>query len=117
MTDHDNLRQTIVDALYGVGDPLPWHHADSVIAALTTAGLHVTREGGWQPIATAPTDGPFIAAIHVSVRGVPTYWQMDIVSIDDETGELGRDYDFGWSLSDYTHWMPQPAPPSPKVAA
>lgn len=69
----------------------------------------------WQPIATAPTDGPFIAARPSALsRGVPTYWQMDIVSIDDETGDLSRDYDYGWSLNDYTHWQPLPPPPLPE---
>ena len=68
----------------------------------------------WQPIATAPTDEPFIAAIHVSVRGVPTYWQMDVVSVDSETGDVSRDDDVGWSLNDYTHWQPLPPPPVPE---
>ncbi len=66
----------------------------------------------WQPIETAPRDDRFIAAIEVhSTVTKKHWWQMDIVWCDEETGELHPDCDFGWGLSDYSHWMPLPAPP------
>jgi hypothetical protein len=67
---------------------------------------------GWKPIETAPKDAPFLAAVEVFSAIVPTYWQMDVIWLDAETGDIHVDCENGWSLSDYDAWMPLPAPPS-----
>ncbi|WP_333571353.1 hypothetical protein [Sphingomonas sp.] len=66
----------------------------------------------WQPIEQAPTDGsPFIAAIEVHNLSGQRWWEMHMVWIDDETGDIHQDAECGWSLSDYSHFHPAPEPP------
>ena len=67
---------------------------------------------GWLPMDSAPNDAQFLAAIEVSSSIGPTYWQMDVIWLDDETGDIHADCENGWSLSDYDAWMPLPAPPA-----
>ena len=66
----------------------------------------------WQPISTAPKDGAFIAAVHVHNNGVPKFWEMHIVWRDEDTGNIADECERGWTLEDYSHWQPLPAPPS-----
>lgn len=68
---------------------------------------------GWQPIETAARDcTEFLAAVEVELTDGSSRWDMHIISLDDETGEV-RDYQ-GWDADDYTHWMPLPPPPAPR---
>jgi len=67
---------------------------------------------GWRAIDSAPDDELFIAAIEVNTVNGPVYWQMDIVYIDDETGDIALDCEAGWRLQDYSHWQPLPSPPT-----
>lgn len=51
-----------------------------------------------------------MVAIEVHNRATGTRrWQMDTVSFDDETGEIVEDT--GWTLRDYTWWLPLPQSP------
>jgi hypothetical protein len=69
---------------------------------------------GWQPIETAPTDEPFLAAVEVvNNKTGRRYWEQHVIWIDSETGDVSHDTDAGWSAGDYTHWQPLPAPPAP----
>lgn len=71
----------------------------------------------WRLISEAPRDGTlFLACLKVGMwnRAQDTrteYWETHIVWVDDETGEIDGDAYQGWSLEDYSHWMPLPPPP------
>ena len=66
----------------------------------------------WQPIETAPADEPFLATLQVRNRNTgQQWWEMHVIWIDSETGEVSSDTDAGWSAGDYTHWMPLPPAP------
>lgn len=58
--------------------------------------------------------GTFLAAISYrkASTGDQDHWQIDSISLDDETGEIQQDT--GWTLDDYTHWRPMVAPPLPE---
>ena len=91
------------------GDP-PWlADAKVLLAALDARGEPV-----WRPIESAPRDGTtFLAAVEVmSNKTGAAWWELHLVACDDETGDVHRDYDQGWSLDAYTHWMPLPGPPT-----
>ena len=68
----------------------------------------------WRPIESAPRDGTtFLAAVEVmSNKTGAAWWELHLVACDDETGNIHHDYDQGWSLDAYTHWMPLPGPPT-----
>jgi len=69
----------------------------------------------WQPIETAPKDGvKFLATVRVysAHTGKLQYHQMDVISVDPETGEIDLDDDRGWPLEAYEFWMPLPKPPT-----
>lgn len=53
--------------------------------------------------------GSFLGAIEYRHVRTGSHWQIDTLSIDDETGDLQQDT--GWGLNDYTHWRPLPLPP------
>lgn len=54
--------------------------------------------------------GRILVALEIFNRVSGTsYWQIDTVSFDDETGEIVEDT--GWTLRDYTWWRPLPTPP------
>jgi len=72
----------------------------------------------WQPIETAPKDGTsFIAGLWVTMWNAARdnsrrYWEVHLICVDDETGEITADSHQGWELSDYSHWMQIPKPPT-----
>lgn len=59
-----------------------------------------------------PKDGTrYLAAIEVvNNQDGSSYWQVDIVGMDDVTGEIWGDDYRGWNLEDYDLWMPLPTP-------
>jgi hypothetical protein len=66
-------------------------------------------------IATAPRDGTeFLAAIEVHTLSGAKFWERRVVAVDDETGEIGDDYDSSWSIDDYDLWISIPALPERK---
>jgi hypothetical protein len=69
----------------------------------------------WHPMETAPTDGTHIlAAVEVHSNITDTcWWEIHIIGVDDETGDVDSDLYQGWNWGDYTHWMPLPQPPPP----
>jgi hypothetical protein len=66
---------------------------------------------GWQPMATAPTDRPILAAIEVRPKVGVTYWEQHVIWSDEECIRVHPDCDMGWEWDAYTHWMPLPPPP------
>ena len=67
----------------------------------------------WQPIETAPRDGSeFLAVVEVKNLYGLRWHERRVIWVDEETGDLSEDCDFGWSLDDYTHWMPLPDAPT-----
>lgn len=69
--------------------------------------------GEWQKIETAPTDGTeFLAAVEVHDQQGNWWWERNVISIDDETGDVPTSDPHGWTLEDYSHWMPLPEPPN-----
>jgi hypothetical protein len=75
----------------------------------------------WQPIETAPKDGPYLVfgSIHGSLFGVDhgpmsprIHWcEGGVFAADGREGrfliERGEDYEYGYA----THWLPLPADP------
>lgn len=80
---------------------------DALIAALPLDG---SEAQGWQPIETAPKDGTWILAVRS--EGRPSH--QTIVRWDHV------DWPDNWSDGEYTfcptHWMPLPAPPTPRAS-
>ena len=74
-------------------------------------------DDGWQPIESVPLDEEILAAIEVHNTLEKKWWEIHIICIDSETGEITRDCYNGWDAGDYSHWMPLPAPPQSKRAA
>lgn len=70
----------------------------------------------WRDMTIAPPDDgtAFIAAVEVfdTQTKKPLGWDMYVVSIDHETGDLADDDYHGWSITDYTHWHPLPMLPN-----
>jgi hypothetical protein len=73
----------------------------------------------WQPIETAPKDGTEFMAYDMRTK------KMDVCIMQDtrawgwvgcpvqSDGEYGPSEDeFGYHLTDITHWMPLPSPPA-----
>ena len=71
-------------------------------------------ERGWQPIETAPRDGTqFLATTLVKRIDGRQWWEMHLIWADDETGEVHRDCEQGWSsIDDYFYWRPLPDAPA-----
>jgi hypothetical protein len=71
----------------------------------------------WKSIETAPRDGTsFLATIEVRQWNLArdnchTFWEVHVVRVDDETGDIDDDVNQGWGITDYSHWMPLPPPP------
>lgn len=67
----------------------------------------------WRPIETAPKDGTqFLAAVYAqNIKDRTAWWEIHILCLDDETGHIHDDYERGWDLVAYSHWMPLPLPP------
>ena len=81
-------------------------HAVKALRSLPT-------DDGWEDIATAPVDESILCAVQVAHNKTgASWWEMHVISIDSETGEISSDNDAGWAAGDYTHWRPLPAPPS-----
>lgn len=72
----------------------------------------------WQTLEDTPEMRDMIYALERVLVAIPyqkaskpgeTFWQIDTISLDDETGEICEDT--GWALEDYTHWAMLPTPP------
>lgn len=67
----------------------------------------------WQPIESAPRDEPILLALTVrNNKSGAEWWEMHsawVRSDDEQIGSYGSDP--GWTLEDFTHWMPLPDPP------
>jgi hypothetical protein len=65
----------------------------------------------WRLMETRPEDVDcFLAAVEVrNQRTGEDYWDIHLVTLDDETGEINEDT--GWTLDDYTWWALRPLPP------
>jgi hypothetical protein len=87
-------------------------------ADMTTRYENTLRslDDGWRPIESAPTNEEILAAIEVRNK-LQKWWEIHIISIDSETGEMAHGYYNGWDADDYLHWMPLPAPPNKRAAA
>jgi len=69
--------------------------------------------GEWQPIETAPVDESILCAVNVEhAKTGASWWEMHVIQIDSETGEIHSDNDAGWAAGDYSHWMPLPDAPN-----
>lgn len=112
MTEQEALQQLRSSSCFGAGvcESLPCACAGE-IAARTSA---VCRDGGWQPIETAPRDGtPIFVAVHTDifgwVRGTSRWESHRGIcgwvsrGITDPPGELG--------LGNPSLWQPLPAVP------
>lgn len=76
------------------------------------AAIAAMGGAGWRPIETAPRDGmPFLAAIWVSHNDCARRWDMHVIGYDGVEGEMNSDFETGWDLEDYSHWMPLPPAP------
>lgn len=63
---------------------------------------------------SVPKDGSwFLAAVAVYSCGKFIDWDVHVISVDDETGDVHPDAYQGWNLSDYTLWQPIIYPPHP----
>lgn len=73
-------------------------------------------DDGWQDIATAPGDAPFMAGLWVENNQTgERWWETYIISIDDETGEAEswpESDTLPWDLQAFDKWRPLPAAPS-----
>jgi Lar family restriction alleviation protein len=73
-------------------------------------------DDGWRSIESAPHDEEILAAIEVHNK-LEKWWEIQIICIDNETGEITSDCYNGWDAGDYSHWMPLPAPPNKRATA
>ena len=70
---------------------------------------------GWRPIETRPDNDWFIAAIRVNNTMGKAWWEHHLIRLDDETGDVHRDCEQGWSISDYELWCPALFPALPPL--
>ena len=74
-------------------------------------------DGGWQPIATAPTYEAHIRGLWVTTKrpGQPEQrdWRAYFGYVNDRGKFVDTDYDedFGWEADDYEAWCPTPPAP------
>lgn len=66
----------------------------------------------WQLMEKRPPEMDcFLAAVEVHNRRTgEDRWDIHLVTLDDETGEINEDT--GWTLEDYTWFAPPPLPPT-----
>lgn len=96
------------------------YRAQSFLADAADALASLTREleeakarvPQWLTMDKRPEDlDCFLAAVEVrNNRTGEDYWDIHLVTLDDETGEINEDT--GWTLDDYTWFAPRPLPPS-----
>lgn len=72
--------------------------------------LNGTEATGWQPIETAPKDGSEVLVCKPFMDG----WAHYVVFWLRDKGWTVWSNAEGWELAEPTHWMPLPAPPTPK---
>lgn len=106
-------QELIQDALIGFEEEF-----NPIIDALTSEVEQLKAEierlkaaQEWQPIESAPTDHRFLAAIEVqNNQDGSSWWQVDVIGMDDVTGEIWDEDYRGWNFRDYDLWMPLPTP-------
>lgn len=83
--------------------------ADALLAAFDEAGVQCLR---WELMDSAPLDESILAACKVRDNETSqSWWEMHSVCVHSETGEITSETDAGWSIDDYSHFMPLPPPP------
>ncbi len=107
----NRLCQWLIDYRDMVGDRNERDRLADVCNALDGYAKLTRAQEQWKPMSTRPEDVEcFLAAVEVhNQRTGMDSWDIHLVTLDDETGEINEDT--GWTLEDYTWWAPRPTPP------